>query len=118
QRYHDLRNDVPVRVLSLNGQSSLDDSLGLHDSDLRISYGQTAAAVSHHRVEFAQSCDDLLDIFNGFAFDPGQFFDVLFFGRYEFVKRWIQESDGNRITLESFKESFKVRLLHRFDLCQ
>ena len=105
-------------MLSLYVDSSLDDCLGLHLSDFRISNSQTAATVTHHRVEFVQRSDDSLDLINSLALCISQLLDIFFFSRYEFVERRIQEPDGNRVAFQSFIQSFKVALLHRFDLSQ
>ena len=74
--------------------------------------------MTHHRVELVQRSDDCLDLLNGLALSVSQLLDVLFFSRNEFVERRIQETDGNRAAFQCFVQSFKVALLHRFDLCQ
>ena len=74
--------------------------------------------MTHHRVEFVQRSDDSLDLINSLALCISQLLDIFFFSRYEFVERRIQEPDGNRVAFQSFVQSFKVALLHRFDLSQ
>src|SRR5699024_9673804 len=49
ERNHDLGNDVPLGMTSLNGDGSLDYSLSLHNSDLGVGYCKAASAVTHHR---------------------------------------------------------------------
>ena len=62
-----------------------DNSLGLHNSDLRIGNSQTASAVTHHRVELMQGLADCFDFCNGLAFCLSQLLDVLFLGRNELM---------------------------------
>ena len=64
ERDHDLRLNVPIGVLLLNVDSSLDNSLCLHCSDLRICYSKTASSVTHHGVELVERSDYVLDISN------------------------------------------------------
>ena len=116
QRDHDLGNDVPVGVLLLDADRRLDDRLGLHDRDLGIGDGETAAAVAHHRVELVQVGDDLLDLCDRFALRLGKRLDVLFFRGNELMKRGIEETDGDGIAAQRLKQPFEVRLLHRLDL--
>ena len=54
ERNHDLGLYVPVGVVLLNIDSSLDNSLCLHLSDLRICYSKTASSVTHHGVELVE----------------------------------------------------------------
>ena len=113
----DLRADhTEVRNGNGGNVRGFDDGLSLHSSDLGVSDGQTAAAVTHHRVELVEVCDDLLDVLDGLALSFGHSFDVSFFGGYEFVKRRIQETDGDRVSAQSFEQTFEVFLLHGFDL--
>ena len=74
--------------------------------------------MTHHRVEFVQRSDDSLDLIYSLALCISQLLDIFFFGRYEFVERRIQETDGNRIAFQSLVQSLEVALLHRFDLSQ
>ena len=46
---------IMLAGLSGDVQSSLDDSAGLHRSDLGVGDSQTAATVTHHGVELMQS---------------------------------------------------------------
>ena len=118
QRDHDLGNDVPVGVLLLDADRSLDDRLGLHDGDLGIGNGQTAAAVTHHRVELVQVGDDLLDLRDRLLLRLRQSLDVLFRGGNELVQRRVEEADGYGVTAQSFVQFFEVGLLHRLNLRQ
>ena len=102
----------------LNIDSSLDNSLSLHLSDLRICYSETAASVTHHGVELVETGNDVLDSLNRLALSLSESLDVIFLSRNEFVKRRIEESDSNRVTLKSLIESLKVALLHRLDLSE
>ena len=116
QRDHDLGNDVPVGVLLLDADRCLDDRLGLHDGDLGIGNGQTAAAVTHHRVELVQVGDDLLDLRDGLFLRLCQRRDLFLGGGHELVQRRIEEADGHGIAAQRLVELFKVALLHRLDL--
>ena len=87
QRNHDFGNDVPIGMTVLYRDCSLDDCFRLHFGDFGIRYRKTASAMSHHRVEFVQRIADNFDFFNGLALRFCKFFDVLFFGGNELVKR-------------------------------
>ena len=102
----------------VDGNRSADDGTGLHDSDLRIGDSQTAATVTHHRVELVETLDESLDLFNGLALGVSEFLDVSFFGRNELVERRIEEADGDRHTFEGFVELLEVFLLHGKDLLE
>ena len=76
--------------------SSLDDSLGLHRSDLGIGDSQTAATMAHHGVELVQGSDDGLACSSTvLPMCLGQQLDVLFLGGNELMQRGIQEADVN-----------------------
>ena len=47
---------------ALNIDGSFDHRCRLHLGDLRIRDGQTAAAVSHHRIELMQAGDHALEL--------------------------------------------------------
>ena len=115
---HDLGNHVPVGMLSLHVQRSLDDSAGLHSSDLGIGDSQTAAAVTHHGVELVQTLNDCLDISNGLALGSSQCFDVLFLGGNELVQRGIQVTDGDGAAFHCLVDALEVTLLHGLELSQ
>ena len=87
----------------LNSQCCADNSLCLHNSNLRIGYGQTASTMSHHRVELFQALDDRLDVLYGFALGVSQFLDIFFCLRNELMQRRIQETDGYRVAFHSFE---------------
>ena len=55
---HDFGNDVPVRMRLLDVDSRADNRSGLHRCDFGIGDRQTAAAVTHHRVELMERRDD------------------------------------------------------------
>ena len=116
QRNHDFGNDVPIGMTVLYRDCSLDDCFRLHFCDFGIRYRKTASAMSHHRVEFVQRIADNFDFFNGLALRFCKFFDVLFFGGNELVKRRIEETNGNGMSFKGFHKAFEVSLLHRFDL--
>ena len=116
QRDHDLGNDVPVGMIALDVDRSLDDGLGLHDGDFGIGDGETAAAVTHHGVELVQVGDDLLDLRDRLALRLCKRFNIGFLGGNELVKRRIEEADGDRIAAERLEQAFEVRLLHGLDL--
>ena len=67
--------------------------------------------MSHHRVELMKRSDDSLDLLYSFALSICKFLDVSFICRNELMKRRIQETDSNRVTFQSFKETFEVILL-------
>ena len=102
----------------LNCDSSLDDRSGLHCGDLGVGYGEAASAVTHHRVELVEVCDYLLDVLNALALYLCESLDISLVGGNELMKRRIEEADGYGVTAESLKESLKVGLLHRLDLCK
>ena len=73
---------VPLGVLRFwTLMAALNDGAGLHDGDLRIGDGQTAAAVTHHGVELVQGGDDGLDLGDGLAHVLGEQLDVGLLGR-------------------------------------
>ena len=102
----------------LNLDSSADNSLCLHLCDFGIGNSQTAAAVTHHRVELVERLNDSLDLVNGLALSVSQLLDVLFLCGNELVERRIEETDGYGAALESFIESLKVALLIGKDLVE
>ena len=99
----------------LDVDSRLDDSLGLHNRDFGIRDCKTAASVTHHRVEFMQTVANEFDFGNGLTLCFCKQFDILFFGRNEFVERRIQETNGDRHAFECFHQAFEVCLLHGLD---
>ena len=100
----------------LNIDSSTDNCACLHLSDFRISYSKTASTMSHHWVEFVQRADDCFDLVNRFALCISKFLDIFFFCWNKFMKRWIKETDSNRISFQCFIKFFEVSLLFRKDL--
>ena len=96
--------------------SCTDYSFCLHLSNLRICNCQTASTVSHHWVELMKSIDDCFDLLNSFALSVSQFLDILFLCRNELMKRWIKETDSNRISFQCLIQCFEVSLLFRKDL--
>ena len=82
---------------------------GLHLSDLRVGNSQTAATVTHHRVELVQGSDDVLDGLNGLALSLSKLLDVSFLGRNELMQRRIQETNGYRTALECFVQASRSR---------
>ena len=85
QRDHDFRNDMPLRMFLVDFDGSTDDRFGLHLGDFRISDSQTAASVTHHRVDFMQGIADSLQFFQGHAHFFCQDFLFFFTLRYEFM---------------------------------
>ena len=116
ERDHDLRLYVPVRMCLLNIDRRTDDCLCLHLCDLRVGDSQTAATMSHHRVELMQGVDDILDRLNGLVLCVCQLLDILFLSRYELMKRRIQETDRNRASLQCLVKLLKIALLLRKNL--
>ena len=105
---HDLGNDVPVGMLFLDVNGCFDDRGSLHFRDFGISDRQTAAAVSHHRVELVQVGDDLFDLRDRLVMRLRERSDVLFGGGYELVQRRIEETDGHGIAAQRLVQFFKV----------
>ena len=62
-----------------------DHSLGLHHSDLRVGNSQTAATMTHHRVELMQGLADCLNLCNGLTFCLSQLLNVSFLSRNELM---------------------------------
>ena len=116
ERDHDLGNDVPIGMLFLDADRRFDDGSRLHLRDLGIGDRQAAAAVTHHRVEFVQVCDDLFDLRDRLLLRLGKRRDVLFGGRNELMQRRIEEADGDGIAAQRLVQFFEVGLLHRLDL--
>ena len=102
----------------LNFDCCADNCCCLHLSDFRISNSKTASTMSHHRVELMKRSDDSLDLLYSFALSICKFLDVSFICRNELMKRRIQETDGNRVTLQSLIQLLEVVLLIRQDLVQ
>ena len=67
--------------------------------------------MTHHRVELMQGSDDGLDRLNGLALCLSQLLNVSFLGRNELMQRRIQETDGNRVALQSLIQLLEVVLL-------
>ena len=118
QRDHDLGDDIPVGMTLFDCDRRLDDRLRLHDGDLGIGDGETAAAVTHHRVELVQVGDDLLDLCDRLALRLGKRLNVRLFGGDELVERRIEEADGDGITAQRLEQALEVRLLHGLDLLE
>mgnify|MGYP005779409487 CR=1 FL=1 len=116
ERDHDLGNDVPVGMALLDGDGCLDDCLRLHDGDLGIGDGETAAAVTHHGVELVQVGNDLLDLRDSLLLRLCERLDICLVRGNELVKRRIEETDGDGIAAERLEETLEVSLLHGLDL--
>ena len=93
-----------------------DDRTGLHNRDFRIRHRQAAAAMSHHRVEFVQRIDNVLDYRNRLVLRLGQELDLILGVRHELMERRIEEADRDRIALERFVKLLEVVLLVRKNL--
>ena len=104
--------DAPVWMCLLYIDRRTDDGLCLHLCDLRIGDSQTAATVTHHRVELMQGVDNALDRLYGLVLCVSQLLDILLLSRYELMKRRIQETDGDRAALQCLVELLKVTLLY------
>ena len=106
ERDHDLGNDVPVGMLFLDVDGSLDDGGRLHARDFGVRYRQAAAAVTHHRIELVQVGDDLFDLRDRLLLRLGQRLDVLFGRRHELMQRRVEEADGHRVTAQRLVQFF------------
>ena len=108
---HDLRFYVPIRMSFLYIDCCTDNSACLHLSNLWVCNCKTASTVSHHWVELVQAVDNSFDLVNCFALSISQFLDVLFLCRNELMKRWVKETNCNRVTFKSFVKFLEVSLL-------
>ena len=59
-----------------------------------------------------------LIVSTGLALSLSQFLDVIFLSRNKLMQRRIQETDRNRVALQSLVQTFEVALLIRKDLIQ
>ncbi len=115
QRDHNFGNNLHTGAVD-DVDSGFDNGGCLHFGDFRIGNGETASAVTHHRVELVQRADDSLDFLDGDVHFLAQSLNVIFFGREELVKRRVEEANGYGVALHSLVESLKVASLHRQDL--
>ena len=96
---HDLRENLGAFLLHL--MSSLEDSLNLHCGDSRIADPKAATAMTKHWVLLVKSVDTLGNGRSAHADLLGEI--LLLSGIHradEFVKRWIQKTDGGRAAFE------------------
>ena len=117
QRDHDVGNDLQAGLLG-DIDGGVDDSGGLHLSDLRVGDSQTAAAVTHHRVELMQAVDHVVQLFHADLQILGQIHDLLFLGGQELVQRRIQVTHGHRALAHDLVHGLEVTLLVGQDLGQ
>ena len=116
ERNHDFRTDIPTLVATLNGNRRADDGLGLHNRNFRIRNAEATAAVTHHRIEFMQRIDDILNAARRLVHGLCEQRNFIFRMRHEFVQRRIEEANGDGLTVERFEKLFKVILLIRKNL--
>ena len=85
-------------------------ALGLHLGNLRISNSQTASSVTHHWVELMQRhAMMVLIVSTDLALCLSQLLNISFLGRNELMQRRIQETDGNRVALQSLIQLLRSR---------
>ena len=118
QRNHDFRFHIPVRMCFLGVDRCANYRFGLHPCDFRICNSQAASAVSHHRIEFMQGRNQVLNCFDTLFLRFCECGNIFFGSRNEFMKRGIKEPDTNRISFKSFIQFFKIALLIRQNLVQ
>ena len=109
QRYHDLRVNLYPTVL--NGDGSLNNSLGLHLRNFRVRNSQTATAMTEHRIEFVK-------IFHAFFYRGKS--DAKLLGKIslgclvmwqELMQGRIKQTNCGRTTLQCFKDSGEILAL-------
>ena len=105
-------------MLLLHIDRSADNGSRLHRGDLRISHGEAAASVSHHRVELMKGADDIPDLLDRLLLRLSELLDLGLLRRDELVERRIQEADRHGIPLQSLIDGLKVTLLIGQDLRQ
>ncbi len=90
----------------------LEDGARLHLRDLGIGDAQPASAVTEHRIHFPQVVDDatelLLTELQRLSEVPALFSAVW----QEFMKRRVQETDGDREPIHRFEDRLEIRSLH------
>lgn len=118
KRNHNFRHNLISAVSLINSKGCFDNRAGLHRGDFRVGNRQTAATVTHHRVELMQRSDNRLNLLNGLSLCIRKQFDILLFGRNKLMQRRIQEADGYALAFHSLIQLLKVALLHRLQLCQ
>ena len=111
ERNHDFWLNCPIRMCLLNIDSCTDNSLCLHLCNFRICYCKTAATVTHHWVELVEGSDDSLNLLNCLTLCISKLLNVSLFCWNELMKRWVKETNCNRITFKSLIESLEVALL-------
>ena len=116
ERNHDLRLHAPALMALLRIDRGADDSLRLHHCNFRIRHTETATAVTHHWVDLVQIVDNLLDAGNRLVLCLCKKRNFLFGVRHEFVKRRIEETDCDRLSVKSLEQLLKVILLVRKNL--
>ncbi len=96
---HDLRENL--RPLLLHLVSRLEDSLNLHRGDSRIADAETATTVTEHWILLVKSVDPLGDRRSAHTDLLGKILLLSgVHGADEFVKRWVQKTNGGWTTFE------------------
>src|SRR5882762_964050 len=102
ERVHDLRQYFNSGFLAFD--SGFDDRAHLHLENFRIGDGQTAATMAEHRVGFVQLLNapgNSVDVDLQVA---GQLFLLGAIVRDEFVKRRVDQTDGDRESVHGFED--------------
>ena len=107
-----------IAVLFIHFNSCFHYRPCLHTGNFRISHRKTAASVSHHGIEFMQAVTGSLYFRDCKVHISCQIFKVFFLCGNEFMKRRIQETDGNRVVLHHLIDALEITLLERNQLIQ
>ena len=117
QRDHDFRYDI-IALFLCHFNGSFHDRTGLHPGNFRISNRQTAATMTHHRVEFMQLITLLLYFFRCHTHILCQCFNVCRVRGNELMQRRIQITHRHRTAFQCLIHALEVSLLERQNLCQ
>ena len=102
----------------LDLRCGLEDRARLHLGDFRIGNCQTATAEAEHRIELVQLARTVRQLARVFAHGLGDFRDLGFSVRQEFVQRRVQQADRYRHALHDLEQADEILALHRQDLRQ
>ena len=111
KRNHDLRKNFNAAPLAIDG--GFDDRANLHLKYFRIRDGQTATSMAQHRIRFMELFDASNHNFNFHSDFLGQLFLLGPLMRKEFMKRRIDEANGDRQTLHRLEDADEIAALER-----
>ena len=112
---------IDIHAGFLNSDSRLENCLHLHLIDLREDQAQPATTQSHHRIGFFQLAHFSEQAFllaqSSTAFALGlhnrHLFNKVFFLRQKLMQRRIKQTNRDRQSIHSFKDTFEIFSLHR-----